>query len=135
MKKVVFLALAIILFAGNVLAQTPQSTERNRDRGPVNREQRMKMRLERLNQQLNLNDEQKKKVEALFNDEEAQMSKLREQQSDNREQNRAAFEKMRTERNAKMKEILTPEQFSKYTEMNKNMGPRPGGMGNGQQGN
>ncbi len=137
MKKVMFLALAIVLFAGNVLAQTPQSGEsslnRNRDRGPVNREQRMKMRMERLNQQLNLNDEQKKKVEALFTDEETQMNKLREQQSDNREQNRSAFEKMRTEREAKMKDILTPDQFTKYTEMNKNMGPRPGGLGNRQQ--
>jgi hypothetical protein len=125
MRKIMFLAIAMMLFIGSAMAQDQQQRG---NRGPMNPEQRLKMRMERLSQ-LNLTDEQKAKVEVLYKDQDAQMSKLREQQSGgDREAMRANFEKMRTEQDAKMKAILTPEQYAKFTEMNKNMGPR-GGMG------
>ena len=129
MKKMMFLAFAMVLFIGSVMAQEPQQGNQGGNRGPVNREQRMKMRMERLNQQLNLSEEQKAKVEALFNEQEDQRAKARDQQqSTDREAMRASFDKMRAEQDTKMKGILTPEQYTKYTEMNKNMGQR-GGMG------
>lgn len=133
MKKLMFLTLASILFVGSMFAQEVQDGSMSRNRGPVNREQRMKMRVERFNQQLNLSDEQKQKIEAVFTEEESQRSKMREQQTGDREQMRSGFEKMRTERDAKMKEILTSDQFAKYTEMNRNMGQRGGSVSSDQK--
>lgn len=125
MKKIMFLAFAMVAFIGSVMAQGNQGGDRG-----MSREQRMKMRMDRLNEQLTLTDEQKVKVEALFKEQDDQRMKAREQQPVDRESMRANIEKMRSEQDAKMKSILTEEQYAKYIEMNKNMGQR-GGMGRG----
>jgi periplasmic protein CpxP/Spy len=82
-------------------------------------------RTDRLVKELSLTEKQKAQVLELFQHEEKSMPQMKPPEEGaqfDREAMRAAMEKRRTERDAKMKTILTAEQFKKYQEM------RPGGM-------
>ena len=76
--------------------------------------------LERMTTTLSLTDAQKPKVKAVLEDTAKKMKDLapEDRQTKGRE--------IRTEQTAKMKEILTPEQFTKYQEMNTRGGKKGG---------
>jgi len=69
-----------------------------------------------LAKKLNLTDEQRSKVEAVFQDEQNQLGKLRENSSLSREDRRAKFQEIRESTSSRIKEVLTKEQ-QKYEEM------------------
>jgi len=96
------------------------------------------MRAERLAKQLGLTDEEKTKVQALYEKQNADREKLRsENPSLDREQMRAKFDEMRKNEDVEMAKILSPESLKKYQEYRKvqleKMKQRMEGGGDGQR--
>jgi protein CpxP len=75
--------------------------------------------------ELNLTPEQQTKVEALMKDMMAQRTNM---QSPPSEADRQAMQASRANMEAKMKEILTPEQYTKLQSMRPQRGQRGGGQ-------
>ncbi len=95
-------------------------------------------RAERLAKQLGFTDEEKTKVQALYEKQNTDREKLRsENTSLDREQMRAKFEEMRKNEDAEMAKILSPESLKKYQEFRKaqmeKMKQRIEGGGDGQR--
>lgn len=88
-----------------------------------------KERVERMAEELKLNDEQKKKVETLFKE---QGEKMRGMRDATQEERQAKGKAMREEMTKKLKEILTTEQFEKWQKMRPQ--GRPGGPGGQKRG-
>ncbi len=88
-------------------------------KGPPSVDQMM----ERYTDTLKLTDEQKPKVKAVLEDTARKRQDLRDLPQDERQEKGRA---LRDEQNKKMKDILTPEQYTKYEQM-----PRPGRGGPG----
>ena len=107
-KKVLAFTLLFAAFSVvAIFAQRPNFTP----------EQRAKALTERMKKQLNLNDDQVAKLEALNLQFVQEQVKARESASDVRAEMGAAFKK----HNAALKEILTPDQFQKWQEARKAM--------------
>jgi len=128
MKKSAFALLCLVFLLSNAWAQQPGFG----GRAQFSPEQRTKMRLERLTKELGLTPEQVKQMEVVFNEDEQQMAKMREEMGGDREAMRAKMEKFRADREARVSAILTPEQLKKYGEINarfqqRGQGMRPGG--------
>lgn len=105
MKKLI-MAMLIAVFAGqSVSAQ-------NNMRQRMSPEQRMEMRIDRLDKKLSLTDEQKTKIRELYTD--------FDKQKVSREQRREAMEKL----NTNIKAVLTADQQKLYDEMQKEMAER-----------
>jgi len=90
--------------------------------------------LEQLSKALDLTDDQKPKVKAALDDQMQKMTDLRKDPDFaglSREDKMAKMKPIRDELTAKMKEILTPDQFAKFEKMGPGMrGNRPpGGAG------
>ncbi|MFM1769997.1 MAG: hypothetical protein RJA22_2526 [Verrucomicrobiota bacterium] len=75
---------------------------------------------------LNLDDAQKEKVKAAQKSMQEKMQEVRSG-TGSREEKQAAATKAREEYTAKMKEILTAEQFSKWEKATKDAAPKAGG--------
>lgn len=127
-------ALAAVL-AGGPLAFVAegQSPDRPRRAGPPASGERggagrvgTEAWLNRLSEQLKLTAEQKKKVEAVQQEQRDQMAKLREDTSLTPEQRREKARALREAMDKKMKEILTSEQYTQWQELRRQ---RPGGPG------
>jgi len=100
--------------AGNALAQN-QNT--NTNAGPRHERRRppsVEQRVERMNAELNLTEEQKTKVTALFEEDAKKMQELRGNKELTREEQREKFRAMRAQSESKLKQILTPEQWEKH---------------------
>ena len=113
-------------------------------------EERIKQQVATLEKELTLNATQKTKLTTVLTENAAAQRKMFESmlgqgQNADREQMRANMEKARAAQNAKIKEVLTPEQFTKYTKWQEAQrgqrgmgGPMGGGqgrpMGGGQGG-
>lgn len=113
-------------------------------------EERIKQQVATLEKELTLNATQKTKLTTVLTENAAAQQKMftamREQGQDvDREKMRADMEKARAAQTAKIKEVLTPEQFTKYTKWQEAQrgqrgmgGPMGGGqgrpMGGGQGG-
>ncbi len=72
---------------------------------------------EAIAKQLELTDDQKPKAKAVIDAQQKQMRELRGDTSLSQEDRRAKGKTIRDEATAKLKEILTPEQFAKYQKM------------------
>lgn len=91
--------------------------------------------LERLNN-LNLSDDQKKKLGTIFGKQSEDMQKMRVKMRDMEPQARMdAIRKMREENDKEIVKVLTPDQKKKYDEMQQQMRERSQnrGQGRGQQ--
>ncbi len=88
-------------------------------------------RTDRLAKELGLSAEQKTKVLDLFVKQDEARKKAREEATEDRSEMRAKMEKQRDEMNAKMKGILTKDQYEKFEKMMKEGRGRggPGGPG------
>ena len=89
--------------------------------------------IEALTTNLSLTAEQVPKVKAVLDEQRTKMAELRNETD--QEARRTKSQALRTETTAKMKAILTPEQFTKYEKMGAGMrgnrppGGAPGGAG------
>lgn len=98
-------------------------------------EERVKMTLDRMKETLQITPEQTVKLDSVFTKSFKDMDKAREdaRASGNR-MDREAFTKFSTERDEKVKGVLTEEQYKKYKaaeeERRQRMGNRSGGGGN-----
>ena len=77
--------------------------------------------------ELNLTADQQTKVEALMKEQRANGGMRGGQSGPPTEADRQAMQTRRAEMDAKLKEILTPEQYTKYQSMRPQRGPRPSG--------
>jgi Spy/CpxP family protein refolding chaperone len=77
--------------------------------------------MERYTEQLSLTDEQKPKVKAVLEDSTKKRRELFRDASLDQEQKRAKYRDSMDAQNKKMKEILTPDQYTKYQELNEKM--------------
>ncbi len=90
--------------------------------------------LEQLSKSLDLTDAQKPQVKAALDEQRQKMNELRKDPDFadlSREDKMAKLKPIRDAFVAKMKEILTPEQFAKFQKMGPGMRNRPPGGGNG----
>jgi len=90
--------------------------------------------LDMLSKELNLTDDQKAKLKPILEDQRAQMKALHEDTTASREQKMAKMKELREERTAKIEAILTPEQKTKFEEMQSKMRERRGAAGLGGPG-
>lgn len=128
MKKQILFALAFML-AVNVAAFAQQGGGNGQRRTP---EERVKMTVERLTTELQLNKEQAVKLDTVFTKFYKDMQKMREEaQAGGGRMDREAFQKLGNERDEKVKTVLTDDQFKKYKEQMEAMRQRGGNRGGG----
>jgi protein CpxP len=133
-------SLMAALVAGVLLAQAPtllaQDSKPARPEGGPRTGQRgemVKERLAKLSEELQLTADQKTKIEAVLKEQAETLRGLREAAPEER---REKMQAARTEINAKVKSILTAEQYAKWEKLREERGPRgqgrrggPGGPG------
>lgn len=117
--KTIGLALLASLFTLNISAQGPGGP----GRGFQMTEDDIKAQSANTAKALNLNDDQQKKVLAadmdFYNKMQIEFQKMRSENGPpaDRDAMREKMTKMRDERNAAYKAVLTPEQYQQFTEM------------------
>lgn len=127
MKKIV-LVLAVLLL-GNVVT----SAQEHRRPG-MNPRQTVEQRVQRLDKELTLTEEQKAEITRIYTEEQESMRKAMSSRKEQGAQGdesmmKAHREKMQSQReatDAKVKSLLTPEQASKYDQLKQRQGRRGG---------
>jgi protein CpxP len=127
MKNVVkkLVVAMVLVFSFGVSAQDRKEKIKN-----ASPEERIELRTERLSEKLGLDENQKKKVKEIFAAEQKENKVVREEMIAEREKMRAEREKAMTEKKAtmkkqheelkaKLKPILTEDQFKKWEAMQK----------------
>ena len=118
-SKTIGLALLASLFSLNISAQGPGGP----GRGFQMTEDDIKEQVANTAKTLNLTDDQQKKVLAtemdFYNKRQIEFQKMRSQNGPpaDRDAMREKMMKMRDDRNAAYKEILTPDQYKEFTDM------------------
>lgn len=126
MKQRIMLMLAFLL-AMNISVFAQQGGGQRRSV-----EERVKATIERLTTELSLNKDQQTKLDSVFTSSYKQMEKMRaDAQASGNRPDREAFQKMSTERDEKVKGILTEDQFKKYKEAQEKMRQNGGNRGRG----
>lgn len=123
MKLTKTLTLAAIVAAGLLAGSTAlQAQDAPQGTPPVKGSPGMRghANMDRIAKELNLTDDQKPKVQAALEDEMTKMKDLRKDTSLSQEDKRAKAKEIRKGTEAKLKEILTPEQFKKWQEIQHN---------------
>jgi periplasmic protein CpxP/Spy len=85
--------------------------------------------IEQLTTNLSLTADQIPKVKTVLDDQKKKMTDLMQDSSLSREDRRTKMQDLRKDMSAKMKEILTDDQFAKFEKMRPPGGRRPGGGG------
>ena len=125
MKKILLLVAMTMTFVfANAQNEGGQQFRQFGGHG-FNPEQMATHQADRLKKVCDLNDEQYAKVLDLYKTQSEEMMKQFQNRQPGQPFNREEMQKLREEMDAKIKEILTEEQFVKYQEMQKRM-PRPG---------
>ena len=126
MNKCTFVLVSLLvggLVAGSALAQAPAEKKPEAKPGaPAARPvvNRNEQRVESLAKRLKLDDEQKVKVKAIFDEESQKVTDIRAVPAAERG---AKFKALRESTLSKLKEVFTPEQYETYTKM---FSPPPG---------
>lgn len=95
-------------------------------------EERVKATIERLTTELSLNKDQQTKLDSVFTNSYKAMEKMRaDAQASGTRPDREVFQKFNTERDEKVKGILTEDQFKKYKEAQEKMRQNGGNRGGG----
>ncbi|UYQ94364.1 hypothetical protein MKQ68_04580 [Chitinophaga horti] len=124
-KIMLFLGLLIAGFVTTASAQGPGGQRRTA-------EERTKMQLDRMKEQLSLTQDQVTKLDTILLNNNKEMDKIF--QSGQRP-DRETMQKNREAQNEKIKAVLTEEQYKKYQEEQQKMRERRGQGGPGGQGN
>ncbi len=117
--KMAGVVLLFSLLSLNISAQGPGGP----GRGPQFTEEDIQERAEKTAEILELNDEQSKKILAIdvdfYNKMQVERQKMRnaERSPENRDAMREKMTTMRDERNEQYEKVLTPEQYTKFVEM------------------
>ena len=128
MKKLLFLAIALFTFIASYAQQPPQRGPRQR----MGAEEQAKFMVENLNKELKLTEAQQKELKAYFID----SAKKREESFKpgmGREAMMNLMKKSMEETNAKLKKVLTEEQYKTYQanqEKRRQARPQGGNPGN-----
>jgi hypothetical protein len=118
MKKITNLrTLGIgVLFIGASLSLNAQQGRGQGMRGQATDEEGLNRHVEQLATDLQLNDKQKARVLELERDHLQTMEKERAKRGADRDAHYQAMEKLRTDHEAKMKQVLTEDQFNRWKE-------------------
>jgi hypothetical protein len=128
MKQKIMLMLAFLL-AVNISVFAQQGGQGGQRRTV---EERVKATIERLTTELSLNKDQQTKLDSVFTNSYKAMDKVRaEAQASGNRPDREVFQKFSTERDEKVKGILTDDQFKKYKEAQEKMRQNGGNRGGG----
>ncbi len=103
--KIFFISLFLI---GGMMAKAQNDPPRRTV------EERVKMVMEKLTPGLNLDKDQQSKTDSTFADYYRSMNKIREGLPAGERPDRAVMDKLRTERDEKLKTIFKEEQFKKF---------------------
>jgi len=129
--KHLLLSILMGTFAVSTLpAQTPEATPAATDKakpGPGKAE-KGKPKLDKLKAELTLTDDQAQKIQSIMEEQGKAGKALREDTTLTKEQKMEKAKAARTETDAKINAVLTPEQQAKWTELKKNRpakGPKP----------
>ena len=121
MKRTSLVILAGILLGGLAASQgadpaqpAPVQKPALTTNAPGNRPP-MRSRADYLAQRFKLTDEQKGKVQVVFDEETKKYGEMRNQANLKPEERRAKYMAIREETNAKLKTIMTPEQWEQYS--------------------
>lgn len=121
MKKNGILALAaIFMLSMSVMAQDPSTStqdhkgEKKEFRQGERRQATPQMRAERLAKQLSLTDDQKAKVQALYEKQDANREKKQAEVRKTREEMKAKFEAEQKAQDAELEKIIGAEKFQKF---------------------
>ena len=124
MNKYTFALMGGLLMSGlvadNALAQAPADNKpaaRPAAPGAPGARPAMRDRSEMLAKRLNLNNEQKAKAKEIMAEEMKQMMELRTTKGMTAQERQTKYKELRESTTAKMKEVLTTEQFEQYTKM------------------
>ena len=131
-KLITALALGSLLAVATTNAQDKPARKPRPDGPPPSegqpggRVEAAKERMAKMAEELNLTEEQKKKIQDFTKSQAEKRQALRDATPEERQ---AKAKELRDEFNAKMKEILTPEQYTKWEKSRPQPGQRPGGPG------
>lgn len=109
MKKVLFLTTTLFLF----LAMSVSAQQRG-PREKLTPEQQATRMVERLNQELKLTEKQQKDLKTWFTESYKKRNETFEKNKENREAMRTQMQKDREANEAKLKKVLTEEQYKTY---------------------
>ena len=116
MKKYAFLIMtAVIMFSMAISAQQPNSPQGN------NGERKMvsaQMRAERLAKQLNLTDEQKAKVQAVYEKNDVDFAKLRDEVKKDDPSFKTKMKEFRERQDAEIKAAIGDEKYAELQKLN-----------------
>lgn len=112
------LGLGLLALSPEAKAQDMTSTNAPAATAPMTPRRGRPVTLEQLTKLLALTDEQKTNVDVVLQDQKKKLAELRQDTSLSTEDRRAKSKELRDATTAKMKEILTPEQFAKYQAQN-----------------
>ncbi len=122
------ISLIAALALGSLLACTTiASAQSTNAPGRGGRRMTVQQRVDRMASELKLNEEQKTKVTTLFETETKKRQELRADTALSREDRREKGRTLMQEQNKKLKEILTPEQFTQWQKMRPQGRNRQGG--------
>ncbi len=142
MKKLIIAALLVV--GVSTFAQDRKERPQRGDMEKMTPEQRNEKRVERMTKELNLDAAQQEKLKQFYADEAKKREAMMAEMKDKKGQGREMMGQQMKATEAKMKEILTAEQFTKWKSnqdkmrerMQQRMGERQGGgmMGDGPRG-
>lgn len=111
MKRILALLPVFLLLFISAQAQRPQTTE---TQTPQERAHSSAMRMKKV---LELNDAQTTQVEAVILSRIQAIDRINADASLTPEAKEAAIQKVRTDKDAELQKILTPQQYTRYQEM------------------
>lgn len=120
-KLCIITTLALGLWASSNSRATAQDQRPGGRRGPS-----VEQRMDRLNEELKLTDEQKPKVKAVLEATQKKRQELFTDSSTPPEERREKARALMNEETKKMKAILTPDQFAKYEKLREQMRGKAG---------
>ena len=125
LKKTLALAALVAgsLIAGSSALQAQDNTNTPPAGAPPGGGMRGRPNFEMISKQLDLTDDQKPKVKTVLEDMQKQMGDLRKDTSMAQEDRRAKMKEIHDGASAKLKDILTPEQFAKWEKMGQRQRP------------
>lgn len=128
MNKSIWLAALVAgsLFAGASALQAQDTNSATPPASDAPKPIRARPGFDMIAKQLNLTDDQKPKVKPIIDDMMAKIRDVRTDQSLSPDDRRAKMKEIRDAAGTKLKEVLTPEQYDKWTKMGPRGGRPPG---------